>query len=318
MKRRFEEGVNAIFREDYERLDRVNEEIAEDRLMLGEEMLSAEDVASAFNQRVKEKGLAIPFGIAPLDSALGGKPKRNLMVVAARPSMGKSSLIIQLARNDAQRCKTGLFSPEMGREDIWQRIACPIVGIDWQDVIGEKITEEQEQKLVEASSKMAERLSKLYIDDTPGITTSEIHRKAIAMGLESVYVDHLGELGDPGDKEHLRRGNMCSALKGMAKSLDIPVVLVAQLNRSVEMRKDKTPQLADLRESGHIEQIADSVLMLYREAYYDENDDSPITDVWVRKFRNGLRNQLIQLEFDTSRQWFTRINEPVPHWADEL
>ena len=206
----------------------------------------------------------------------------------------------------------------MGREDIWQRIACPIVGIDWQDVIGEKITEEQEERLVEASSRMAERLSKLYIDDTPGITTSEIHRKAIAMGLESVYVDHLGELGDPGDKEHLRRGRMCSALKGMAKSLDIPVVLVAQLNRSVEMRKNKVPQLADLRESGHIEQIADSVLMLYREAYYDENDDSPITDVWVRKFRNGLRNQLIQLEFDTSRQWFTRINEPVPHWADEL
>ncbi len=313
--------ATAVHAGEVEEVQRLSQEIAENKIAVGNKMRTAKDVSEMFNIRVEQGNISIPWGIAGMDKATGGKERGTLTVVAARPSMGKSSLIIQAARNDSVKYKAGLFSPEMSDIGIWARIACPRVGLAWRDVISGQLTTDELEKLKEESSKIAGSYEGLYIDDIAGITTSEIYQKTMAMGLDVVYIDHLGELGDTyGDNENLRRGNIVSALKNMAKSMDIPVILAAQLSRAVERRSDKRPVLADLRESGFIEQIADNILMMYRPAYYDDEEDD-YTEMWFRKHRQGVRGEYIELNFDKVKQWFTSVNwdddEYVePYWDD--
>ena len=201
---------------------------------------------------------------------------------------------------------------------MWARLACPAVGVNWKDVIGGMISEAKKAELIKASKELAERYKDLYIDDTPGLTTSTIYQKTVQNNLDVIYIDHLWIVGDAGEREVQRLGDITMRLKNLAKALDIPVILLVQLSRAVEKRSDKTPVLSDLRDSGKIEETADNVLMLYRPAYYDKDSDDKSAEIWLRKFRNGEANVAVDMEFDQQQQWFDEPKDiSVPGWIHD-
>lgn len=292
--------------EPVEKVIQEHVEVVSDlRLGSNGKMKSATDVHLDFAVKVYDDSIALPYNIGSLDAVMGGKERGTLVIVAARPGMGKSSLALQSACNDARNgFRSGIFELEMTAEGLWQRRACPRVGISWKDVRAGEITEEQKKSLVDASVELSMEYENLFIDDTPALTTDDIYLKALENRLDIIYIDHLWLVGDnPGEKEVKRLGDIAMKFKNMAKKLDIPVVLLSQLNRNLEHRKDKRPQLSDLRESGKIEEAADDVLMMYRDSYYTHSDDDT-TEIWVRKFRNGDGSKMVKLRFDTDQQWF--------------
>ena len=295
--------ATALRQGDTEKVTLLKERLAEEQLGTNTGMKSAEEVSNEFIERIEEGSVSIPWYIGSMDDATGGKERQTLTIIAARPGMGKTAIALQAARNDAKKNRVGFFQLEMGATSMWARVACPAVGVVWKDVIAGDITAEKKLELIAESKKVAERYGQLYIDDTPGLTTSEIYQKAIQNSLDVVYIDHLWIVGDSGDSEVQRLGDITMRLKNMAKALDIPVVLLVQLSRAVERRADKTPVLSDLRDSGKIEETADNVLMMYRPSYYDpELPDG--TEIWVRKFRNGEANVKVNLSFDPVSLWF--------------
>lgn len=290
--------------------DSVQEHIENVGLLRGMsgDMKTAEQVHGEFEKRVSQGNIAVPWGIGGMDSATGGKERETLIVVAARPGMGKTSLILQAARNDSNKMRAGIFALEMGAVSMWQRIACPYVGVSWKDVIADTISDAKKGELINISKKLAKKYVNLYIDDTPALTTSDIYQKTLQNKLDVIYVDHLWLVGDSPDKKEVQRlGDIAMRLKNLSKTLEIPVVLVSQLSRNVEHRKNKRPLLSDLRESGKIEEAADTVLMLYRPEYYGEEGD--YTEVLIRKFRNGDPNAFVRLKFDTEKQWFSSMQD---------
>ena len=298
--------ATAVRQGDADKVTLLKEELRDERMGTDGGMKSALQVHDEFEHRINEGNIAIQWNIAGMDNATGGKERQTLSIIAARPGMGKTAFALQACRNDSHKHKAGIFQLEMGATSMWARLACPAVGVNWKDVIADKVTDSKKKELIQASKELAERHKDLYIDDTPGLTTSEIYQKTVQNQLDVIYIDHLWIVGDKGDKEVQRLGDITMRLKNMAKSLDIPVVLLVQLSRGVESRKDKTPVLRDLRDSGKIEETADNVYMLYRETYYDVSGDDT-TELWVRKFRNGEANVSVSLDFDQQKQWF---NDP--------
>jgi replicative DNA helicase len=239
--------------------------------------------------------LGIPTGLVDLDRVMrgGGLPRSALVVVAARPSMGKSALLLRFALNAARRGKrAALFSLEMSREQIAQRLVSIESGIDGRRLDKGDLTEQEWEGFADASAALSEL--PFYLDDTPGVTPLEVRGKARRLhaehGLDLVLVDYL-QLMAPGRRLGNREQEvayMSQSLKALARELDVPVVAASQLNRSLEHRRDKRPTLADLRESGAIENDADLVMFIYRDEYYDEETDTPgIAEVIVGKQRNG-------------------------------
>jgi replicative DNA helicase len=305
------EIVNANRQNDLAKVALLIERLKDEKMGTDGGMKSAEDVGADFVDRIESGNLAIPWYIGGLDRATGGKEKETLLVIAARPGMGKTALMLQAARNDSKKYKVGVFELEMGAVSLWARIACPAVGVDWKDVISGDIKPDKKLELIAASKKMASQHKNLYIDATPGLSASDIYQKAVQNSLDIVYIDHLGIMGgDENEKEVKRLGVITMKLKNMAKTLGIPVVLAVQLNRNVDSRKNKVPVLADLRDSGEIEQNADDVLMIYRESYYVPNGDNT-TEIWLRKFRNGEANAMVELSFDKKQQWFDSAQKVV-------
>ena len=297
------EIATALRQGDTEKVTLLKERLYEEQLGTNTGMKSAEEVSNEFIERIQEGSVSVPWHIGGMDGATGGKERQTLTIIAARPGMGKTAIALQAARNDAKKNRVGFFQLEMGATSMWARVACPAVGVVWKDVIAGNITADKKLELIAESKEVAKRYGQLFIDDTPGLTTSEIYQKAIQNSLDVVYVDHLWIIGDDGDKEVQRLGDITMRLKNMAKALDIPVVLLVQLSRNVEKRKDKIPVLSDLRDSGKIEETADNVLMMYRPSYYDPNLPDT-TEVWVRKFRNGEANVKVNLSFDPVSLWF--------------
>ena len=303
--------ANGLVKSAYDETKPVEESIQEHVENVGElrlgttgKMKSVVDVHLDFATNVFDEGIALPYNIGNMDAVMGGKERGTLIVVAARPGMGKSTFALQSACNDARNgYKAGIFELEMTAEGLWQRRVCPRVGISWRDVRAGEIIDEQKQALVDASIDLSIDYKTLFIDDTPALTSDDIYLKALENELDIVYIDHLWLMGDPGDSEVKRLGDIAMRLKNMAKKLKIPVVVLSQLNRNLERRKDKRPQLADLRESGKIEEAADDVLMMYRDDYYTNSGDDT-TEIWVRKFRNGDGSAMIKLKFDSEQQWF--------------
>lgn len=303
-----EQIVNAVRVEDAEKVTLLKEQLRDERMGTDGGMKSSLEVHREFEERVSSEVIAIPWRIAGMDNATGGQERQTLSVVASRPGMGKTAFALQACRNSSYKYKAGFFQLEMGATSMWARLACPAVGVNWKDVIAGRINDAKRKELIGASKKLAEQYEDMYIDDTSGLTTSEVYQKTVQNSLDIIYVDHLWLLGDKGDREVDRLGDITMRLKNMAKSLDIPVVLLVQLSRAVESRKDKTPTLRDLRDSGKIEETADNVYMLYRESYYDE-DGNDTTELWVRKFRNGEANVRVWMDFDQQQQWF---DDPAP------
>ena len=233
-------------------------------------------------------------GLMDLDKKINGLNKSDLLLVAARPAMGKSAFALNLALNVAKKYNqtVAIFNLEMSREQLAMRLLAIESFVDSQKMATGKLTEEEWSKLCMASASLSQ--TDIRIDDNPSITVAEMNAKCRRLdNLGMVVIDYLQLMngsgyGKGGDSRVNIVGEISRSLKIMAKELNVPVICLSQLSRGPESRNDKRPMLSDLRESGAIEQDADEVLFLYRDEYYNENtEDKGICECIVSKNRHG-------------------------------
>ena len=236
----------------------------------------------------------IATGYIDLDKKTAGLQKSDLIIIAGRPSMGKTALAINLAEHAIikDNLSVVVFSMEMSSEQLSMRMMSSLGRIDQHKVRTGNLEDEDWPRLTSAVEILKD--AKLYIDDTPALTPAEIRarcrRLARDHGLDMVIVDYLQLMSVPGTKENRATeiSEISRSLKAMAKELNIPVIALSQLNRSLEQRPNKRPMMSDLRESGAIEQDADVILFIYRdEVYNDESPDQGVAEINVGKQRNG-------------------------------
>lgn len=244
----------------------------------------------------KNKGnvTGIPTGFIDLDYRTAGLQPSDLILVAARPSMGKTAFELNLAQYMAIRknMAVALFSLEMSKEQLINRMFSQESGVDAQKLRTGQLNDQEWERLIESAGTIGK--SKLIIDDTPGISIGELRSKCRKYKLEQnisvIMIDYLQLMSGGGRSESRQQeiSEISRSLKALARELNVPVVALSQLSRAVEQRPDHRPMLSDLRESGAIEQDADVVMFLYRDDYY--NHDSPekgISEVIIAKQRNG-------------------------------
>ena len=246
-----------------------------------------------YNQKQHITG--VPTGFADLDYKTAGLHNSDLILVAARPAMGKSAFALNIASYAATRENTpvAIFSLEMSKEQMVNRILCSEAMVDSNKVRTGKIDDEDWAKLAQASGTLSE--SKIFIDDTPGISIMEIRAKCRKLKLEQniglVVIDYLQLVQGSGKKGSSREqeiSEISRSLKILAKEINVPVIALSQLSRAPEQRPDHRPMLSDLRESGAIEQDADIVMFLYRDDYYNEDSEKKnIAEVILAKHRSG-------------------------------
>lgn len=237
----------------------------------------------------------VTTGFTDLDRQLSGLQKSDLILLAARPSMGKTALMVNIATNAALRAKAkvAMFSLEMSKTQLVDRIMASIAHVDLQKIISGNLTADDWEKIVNTMPLISEL--NIEIDDTAGITPLELkakcRRQKIEKGLDLIVIDYL-QLMQMSEKTESRTQEISAIsrnLKAIAKELEVPVLALSQLSRSPELRSDHRPILSDLRESGAIEQDADVVLFLFRDEYYtkEESEKPNIGEVIIAKHRNG-------------------------------
>ncbi|MGH2537816.1 MAG: replicative DNA helicase [Candidatus Promineifilaceae bacterium] len=258
------------------------------------------EVAGAYLDRIEELHLrgedivGVPTGFTDLDKLLGGLNKSDLIIIAARPSMGKTALQLAIGQNAARRYgkRVAIFSLEMSAEQLVQRMIAAETQIDAQVLRRARLGEQDWPILYEAIGRLSE--TKIFIDDTPSITSMQLRTKCRRLyaehGIDLIMVDYLqlmqAEYTTNNRVQEI--SEISRSLKSLARELDVPVVAASQLSRAVEQRHDKKPALSDLRDSGSIEQDADIVMFIYRDDYYKEAGDRPnIAEIIVAKHRNG-------------------------------
>jgi len=243
----------------------------------------------------------IPSGYTELDKKTAGFQDSNLIIIAARPSVGKTALALSMAKNIALTSKTsiGFFSLEMSAHELALRLLCMEAKVSSLDVKMKKSSNQDRSRLVNASNKLFK--APIFIDDTAGLTVLELRAKARRLKAEFdigvLFVDYLQLMTGPSNTENRQQeiSNISRSLKATAKELNIPIIALSQLSRAPEQRgtKDRRPQLSDLRESGALEQDADLVLFIYREGMYDRYEEGyqqPSEDeaeIIIGKQRNG-------------------------------
>ena len=236
-----------------------------------------------------------PSGFEDLDNITGGFQPGNLIILAARPSMGKSALMANFAENAALTSNkaVALFSLEMSEGELAQRFIASQASIKGDDLRKGRVPQARWGKILQASARLAQ--SKLFIDDSSDLSVLDVRAKARRLaqqnadGLGLILIDYLQLMRAAGGVENRveQIGQISRGLKTLARELDVPVIALSQLNRGVEQRTDD-PVLSDLRESGSIEQDADLVMFVYREDYYDkESEREGIADLIIAKHRNG-------------------------------
>lgn len=258
----------------------------------------------------------VPTGFQDLDNILGGLQKSDFVVLASRPSLGKTSLALNIARNAAvAKFATGIFSLEMSREQLVDRLLASEAGVDlWRLRTGKMSSEGENSDFVRVRNAMAELSDMpLYLDDSPSPTVVELRAKARRLQaqnkLDLVVIDYLQLIkGHHNIESRVQEVSEISrSLKSMAKELNVPVLALSQLSRGVEMRPSSVPKLSDLRESGSIEQDADVVMFIYREDKVRENSDRKnIAKIMVEKHRNGPTGN-IELYFHEETASFRSI-----------
>jgi replicative DNA helicase len=255
-------------------------------------------------------------GFRDLDKKLGGLQAANLVVVASRPSMGKSTLVSNIATNVAMTGGTvAIFSLEMSREEIVQRLLCSTGRVDSMKLRTGQLGPQLWQKVVHAASKMYQ--IPVYIDDSPQLTVTDIRAKSRrlrrAHGLQLIIIDYLQLMqGLARENRQQEIAEISRSLKNLARELDVPILAVSQLNRSLESREDKRPRLGDLRESGAIEQDADIVMFIYRHEYYhpEAQDAKGLAEVIVAKHRSGSTG-MVQMTFLPEFTLFSDLGRDV-------
>ena len=236
----------------------------------------------------------LPTGYSDFDRMTAGLQPSDLIILAARPSMGKTTFALNLASHAAVEVKVPvvIFSLEMSKEQLALKLLCSEAGVDNQRIRTGTLRDDDWPKLSQALGRLSDAM--LFIDDTPGISALEIRAKARRIkseyGLGLIIIDYLQLMQSRSKSENRQQevSEISRSLKALARELNVPVIALSQLSRAVEQRADKKPTLADLRESGSLEQDADIVGFLYREDYYNpETDRKNITELIIAKQRNG-------------------------------
>ncbi len=261
-------------------------------------------------EELEEGKAPIPTGFSNMDQLFGGLQRSDMIVVAARPSIGKSTLILNLAANAAkERAKVGIFSLEMGREQVAMRLLASEARLNMHDIRLRRFSPSEETRMVDAIGLLSD-LS-IYIDDTPLQTVTEMRGKArrlqITEGLDFIVVDYMQLINGSGGGREGNRAQEVSEIsrqiKAMARDLNVPVVAASQLSRAIERRESHRPVLSDLRESGSIEQDADIVMFIHREDRFTKEEqwnakypDRPyprgLAELLVEKHRHGPTDTL--------------------------
>lgn len=264
----------------------------------------------------KQHITGVPSGFADLDYRTAGFHGSELILVAARPAMGKSAFALNIATNAAVRADTpvAIFSLEMSKEQMVNRILCSEAMVDSNKVRTGKLEEEDWGKLAEAIGPLSS--AEMYIDDTPGISITEIRAKCRKLKIEKniglVVIDYLQLIQGSNKRSNSREqeiSEISRSLKILAKELNVPVIALSQLSRAVEQRPDHKPMLSDLRESGAIEQDADIVMFLYRDDYYNpDSEKKNIAEVIIAKHRGGSTGS-VDLRWFGSYTKFTNLGK---------
>lgn len=246
----------------------------------------------------KSKGTVtgIPTGFIDLDYKLSGFQPSDFILIAARPSMGKTAFVLNIAQYMAfkKNKAVAIFSLEMSKEQLVNRLFSLESQVDAQSLRTGNMKDSDWEKLIEGAGVIGQ--SKLIIDDTPGISISELRSKCrkykLEHGLDIIIIDYLqlmtGSVGKSSESRQQEVSDISRQLKGLARELNVPVVSLSQLSRAVESRPDKRPMLSDLRESGAIEQDADVVMFIYRDEYYNKDSEfKKQAEIIIAKQRNG-------------------------------
>ena len=307
------ESADADADEALDRAEQIIFSIAERRL--SRDLTPIQEVLREYYERIgylyEHQGemIGIPSGFAKLDRLLGGMQRADLLILAARPGIGKTSLALSMAANAARRFRqrVAIFSLEMSNEQIVQRLVSAETGIDSQRLRTGQLTAEEWPRLEHAIRTLSGMA--IFLDDTPAITTMEMRTKARRLaaeyGVDLIIIDYLQLMqGDRRSENRVQEiSSISRALKGLARELNVPVLACSQLSRAVESRQEKIPMLSDLRDSGSIEQDADVVMFIYRDEVYNSETDRPnIAELYIAKHRNGptgvvplyFRNELAQ------------------------
>ncbi|MGG1634356.1 replicative DNA helicase [Paenibacillus sp. FSL A5-0031] len=255
------------------------------------------EVFEKVEQLYQDKGgtTGIPSGFTDLDRMTAGFQRSDLIIVAARPSVGKTAFALNVAQNVGVRARetVAIFSLEMSAAQLVQRMICAEANVDAQRMRTGHLEGDDWEKLTMAIGSLSE--AQIFIDDTPGITVAEIRAKCRRLkkekGLGMIMIDYLQLIsgrGKAGENRQQEVSEISRTLKQIARELEVPVIALSQLSRGVEQRQDKRPMMSDLRESGSIEQDADIVSFLYRDDYYDkESEKKDIIEIIIAKQRNG-------------------------------
>lgn len=303
----------------------ITQNLVKDRFIHIKDILAQtyERIADLHDAEGKEKYRGTPTGFHSLDRVLSGLQPTDLLIIAARPAMGKTSFALNIAQNVAkQRKSVGIITLEMSKEQLVERMFCSLLSVDsWKLRTGRLAAED----FARIGSVMDELNSmKIFIDDSLSGSIGELRAKARRLqmehGLDLLLIDYIQLMSISGSGGNIANrvqevSEISRSLKTLARELRIPIIALSQLSRAVENRPSKVPQLSDLRESGAIEQDADVVLMLYREDYYEEDTErAGITDVYIRKHRNGPVGR-VELMFKKEQMRFYDIDKT--HTLDE-
>lgn len=276
-------------------------DISQDRLNDG--LVRVSDTLDETIQKINELSLndgnitGVPTGLSLVDMKLSGLQQSQLILLAARPAMGKTALGLTIAWNAAKAGKSvGFFSLEMSSLQLNYRLISMVSLIELDQVMNGRIKDQEWQLLFDSVKEIASK--DLYVDETPAISLSEMRSKLKRLkaekGLDLVVIDYLQLMTAEGNKENRQNeiASISRGLKSLSKELNCPILSLAQLSREADKRADHRPILSDLRESGAIEQDADVVMLLYREDYYNEEENPNIAKIIVAKHRNGSTGTL--------------------------
>ncbi|MBN3524277.1 replicative DNA helicase [Paenibacillus apiarius] len=263
--------------------------------------IAIKDVLMEVYEKVEELNLqqgittGIPSGFPDLDKMTSGFQRNDLIIVAARPSVGKTAFALNIAQNVGVRAKetVAIFSLEMSAAQLVQRMVCAESNVDAGRLRTGQLEDDDWEKLTMSIGALSE--AEIYIDDTPGVTVADIRAKCRRLkkerGLGMILIDYLQLIhgrGKAGDNRQQEVSEISRTLKMIARELEVPVIALSQLSRGVEQRQDKRPMMSDLRESGSIEQDADIVAFLYRDDYYNQDTEKKnIIEIIIAKQRNG-------------------------------
>jgi len=293
-----------------------------------------EKIAELHDSDAKDKFSGLPYGFNDLDDITSGMHPSDLIILAARPSMGKTSFALNIAQNVAGRGKSvGVISLEMSKDQLVERMFCSLLQVDSWKIKTGQLDDADFAKMGPVMDKL--NSMKLFIDDSLASSVVELRAKTRRLqmehGLDLVIIDYLQLMSSGKGGFAANRVNEISdisrSLKALARELNVPIIALSQLSRAVESRPDKRPVLSDLRESGAIEQDADIVMMMYRDDYYNGTDsDKPgITDILIRKHRHGAvgsidllfkkeQMKFYNLEAKRSEDGLSKANNPQPQY----